>query len=75
MKITSKGQVTIPQAIRECAGFFPDSEVDFEMRGKTVILRKAKKKPSRGTHIVEHLRGRGTIRMSTDEIMTLTRGE
>lgn len=75
MKITSKGQVTIPQAIRERAGFLPDSEVDFEVRGNTVILCKAKKKTRRGTHIVEHLRGRGTVRMSTDEIMALTRGE
>lgn len=75
MKITSKGQVTIPQAIRERAGFLPDSEVDFEMRGDTVILCKAKKKASRGKQIVEYLRGRGTVRMSTDEIMALTRGE
>ena len=76
MKITSKGQVTIPQAIRERAGFLPDSEVDFEVRGNTVILCKAKKKSAgRGQRIVDHLRGRGTVRMSTDEIMALTRGE
>lgn len=75
MKITSKGQVTIPQAIRERAGFLPDSEVDFEVRGNTVVLCKADKKARRGKHIIEHLRGRGTVRMSTDEIMALTRGE
>ncbi len=75
MKITSKGQVTIPLAIRERAGFLPNSEVNFEVRGNTVVLCKAKKKNSRGKRIVEQLRGRGTVRMNTDEIMALTRGD
>jgi AbrB family looped-hinge helix DNA binding protein len=34
MKITSKGQVTIPQAVREKAGLHPHSEVEFEVREK-----------------------------------------
>jgi AbrB family looped-hinge helix DNA binding protein len=75
MKITSKGQVTIPLAIRERAGFLPNSEVNFEVRGNTVVLCKAKEKKSRGKRIVEQLRGRGTVRMNTDEIMALTRGD
>ena len=32
MKITSKGQVTIPQSVREQAGLHPHSEVEFEVR-------------------------------------------
>ena len=31
--------------------------------------------PTRGKRLVENLRGRGTINMTTDEIMALTRGE
>jgi len=74
MKVTTKGQVTIPQEIRERLGLLPHTEVDFEVRGDGVLLRKAATK-SRGTRVVEHLRGRGTVRMSTDEILALTRGE
>ncbi len=33
MKIASKGQVTMPQAVREQAGLHPHSEVDVEVRG------------------------------------------
>jgi len=78
MRITSKGQVTIPQAIREKMGFLPETEVDFVVEGNTVKIvraKKNKKKLSRGEAIVNHLRGRGTVKMTTDEIMALTRGE
>lgn len=77
MRITSKGQVTIPQHIREAAGFLPHTEVEFVLEGKAVRIVKAKggKRPSRGEQIVRHLRGRGTVRMSTDELLALTRSE
>jgi AbrB family looped-hinge helix DNA binding protein len=77
MRITSKGQVTIPQAIREAAGLLPGCEVEFRLEDGIVRLLPAppRKGPSRGERIVRHLRGRGTIRMSTEEIMALTRGE
>ncbi len=75
MRITSKGQVTIPLGIRRATGLLPNCQVEFEVRGKEVLIRKAAKQRSRGERIVEHLRGRGSIRMSTDEIMALTRGE
>jgi AbrB family looped-hinge helix DNA binding protein len=75
MKITSKGQVTIPQEIRERLGLLPHSEVEFEIDGDSVRIRKAGKRMTRGDAIVAHLRGRGTTRMTTDEIMALTRGE
>lgn len=39
MKITSKGQVTIPQEIRERLGLLPHTEVDCEMRGGVVMLK------------------------------------
>ena len=76
MRITSKGQVTIPAAIREQAGLMPNTEVTFEYDGSSVRLVRAKgRKPSRGARIVANLRGRGDVAMSTDEIMALTRGD
>jgi AbrB family looped-hinge helix DNA binding protein len=78
MRITSKGQVTIPADIREAAGLLPHTEVDFELHDGTVrIVRSgAPKKPSRGAQIVAHLRAhKGDISMTTDEIMALTRGD
>jgi AbrB family looped-hinge helix DNA binding protein len=77
MRITSKGQVTIPAEIREQAGLLPHTEVDFEYDGKTVRLVRSRKsrKDGRGERLVAHLRGRGDVDMTTDAIMALTRGE
>ena len=78
MRITSKGQVTIPLAIREKAGLMPNTEVEFELEGKVVRIKPAKRKtrPSRGERLVAHLRAHpGDVQMTTDEIMKLTRGE
>lgn len=75
MRITSKGQVTIPQEIREKAGLMPNTEVEFHFDGKVVRIVKARSSrvPSRGRALVERLKGRGDVKMSTDEIMALTR--
>jgi AbrB family looped-hinge helix DNA binding protein len=77
MRITSKGQVTIPAEIREKAGLLPQTEVEFQFDGRAVRIVRAKprNKNSRGARIVAHLRGRGDVAMSTDEIMALTRNE
>jgi AbrB family looped-hinge helix DNA binding protein len=75
MKITTKGQVTIPRHIRERLGLLPHTEVDFEIRGGGALLRKAKGGRRRGRDLVGRMRGRGTVRMTTDEIMQLTRGD
>jgi AbrB family looped-hinge helix DNA binding protein len=75
MRITSKGQVTIPLAVRQATGLLPNSEVEFEVKGDKAILRKATRRQFRGERIIQHLRGRGSVKMSTDEIMALTRGE
>ena len=77
MRITSKGQVTIPVEIREKAGLLPNTEVEFVLeRGGEVRLVKAKvtTRGGRGAEALRRLRGSGTVRMSTDEIMALTRG-
>jgi AbrB family looped-hinge helix DNA binding protein len=76
MRITSKGQVTIPAEIREKAGLLPHTDVNFEFDGKVVRIVRAgtRSKNGRGARLVAHLTGRGDIAMSTDEIMALTRG-
>jgi AbrB family looped-hinge helix DNA binding protein len=75
MRITSKGQVTIPAEIREQAGLLPHTEVNFEFDGKAVRIVRAPngKNGGRGTRLIAHLRGRGDVALSTDEIMSLTR--
>jgi AbrB family looped-hinge helix DNA binding protein len=75
MRITSKGQVTIPQEIRERLGFLPDTEVEFIAERNAVRIIKARGGARRGRRVVERLRGRATVSMSTSEIMALTRGE
>ena len=74
MKITIKGQVTIPQDIRERHGFLPGTEVHFVDDGDEVRLVKGAEKPRRGPRLIAHMRGRADTRMTTDEIMALTRG-
>ena len=75
MRITSKGQVTIPVEIRERAGLLPHTEVEFKFDGRTVrVVRcKTSDKNGRGARLVAHLRGRGDVALSTDAIMALTR--
>lgn len=75
MKITTKGQVTIPVEIRERLGLLPNTEVEFTLRGDSVVVRKARRESRRGRRLVEHMRGRGTVRMSTEEILALTRAD
>ena len=78
MRVTSKGQVTIPQHIRERLGIVPGTEVDFQLDGDGARIRRADRL-SRGEAIVERLRSAGanarTSGMTTDELMALTRGE
>ena len=77
MRITAKGQVTIPQQIREKAGLVPDTEVEFELRGDVVVIRRARPagRETRGQALIRRMRGSATAkpRMTTDEIMALLR--
>lgn len=75
MRVTSKGQVTIPRNVRQHLGIFPQSEVEFVVEGTTVILRTVVGEASRGKRLIDTMRGRANVRMTTDEIMALTRGE
>jgi len=73
MRITSKGQVTIPLAIREKLGLLPYTEVEFDIAGNTVRIRKLRGRSRRGATLLSRMRGKGSVKMSTDQIMALTR--
>ena len=78
MRITSKGQVTIPQIVRERTGLLPNTDVEFVVDGGGVRIVKTVSggRPSRGARAVQRLReSGGRVRMTTDEIMALTRGD
>ena len=78
MQITTKGQVTIPQEIRNSLGLLPHTTVEFEMAGDHALIRKARRPPgesARGRLALEVLRGTSDTRMSTDQILALTRDE
>ncbi len=70
MRVTSKGQVTIPQEIRRRLGIEPGSEVQFEVEDDGV--RMVRGSAGEGAALVAKMRGRGDG-LSTDEIMALTR--
>jgi AbrB family looped-hinge helix DNA binding protein len=73
MRVTSKGQVTIPLAIRRRLGIEPGTEVEFKLdRGGARLVRT---KTGKGASLARSMRGRGSVTMSTDEIMALTRGD
>ena len=79
MKITSKGQVTIPQAVREQAGLYPHSEVEFEVRpGGEVVIRPVKKPAASVLAAFQQVRGTANAAqfkgMGTDEFMAFLRG-
>lgn len=75
VRVTEKGQVTIPKAIRDELGIGAGTEVEFERRKDTIVVRKANAGSTRGRRLAERLRGRGDVQMTTDEIMALTRAE
>ncbi len=71
MRVTVKGQVTIPRNVRESLGIKPETEIDFiEDNGKFYIIKTDETAISGE---LKRFRGIATARMSTDEIMHLTR--
>jgi antitoxin PrlF len=73
--LTSKGQVTIPKAVRDYLGLKPGAGVDFErLASGQVVLKPARKGGKPRKSVFAGLRGRATVRMKTDEILALTRG-
>jgi AbrB family looped-hinge helix DNA binding protein len=74
MRVTSKGQVTIPIAIRNQLDIGPDTEVEFEVVGNVVHLRKVTGSVGRGRRVLERLLATPYSGPSTEELMALTRG-
>ena len=71
MRVTSKGQVTIPAEIRQRFGFLVGTEVEFVVHGGVVQLKHLDRPDRRrGNRAVQRLRGSATTRMTTDEILT-----
>lgn len=75
MRVTSKGQVTIPIHIRQRLGIGEESEVEFELVGDEARLRVAGGARHNGRALVAAMRGKATGGLSTDEVMRLTRGK
>lgn len=74
MRVTEKGQFTIPKHLRDELGIGAGTELEVERRGDTLVVRVSATQPTRGQQLVSRLRGRGDVAMTTDEIMALTRG-
>jgi len=70
MHVTTKGQVTIPVAIRQRHGITPNSEIEFKEENDRIFIVK---KRSTRVNTFKKFRGIATVKLSTDEIMKLTR--
>lgn len=73
MKVTAKGQVTIPVQLRKRLGLLPNTEVEFVLQDGQAVLRKLRRSEGCGAKVVAHLRARGTVALTTEQIMALTR--
>jgi AbrB family looped-hinge helix DNA binding protein len=81
MRVTSKGQVTIPRDLRELAGIKPNGEVIFSVEnGKLVLTPKDGKQEiedrdrlNRFLETIDRLAGTGDQEMDAEALMSLTR--
>lgn len=74
MKISDNGQITIPPDIQEQLGLLPGTEIQLEVIGDTLQLRK-QPIPNQGTELITAMRGKATRSLTTDEILQLTRAD
>ena len=75
MRITAKGQVTIPHRLRQDFGLLPHTEVVFEAGEDCVIVRSRLGRRALIRERLRRARGAGTGERTTDDIMRLTRGD
>jgi AbrB family looped-hinge helix DNA binding protein len=73
VRITRKGQVTIPAELRERFGLLPGTEVTFRVEGGRIYLERTVATTGRGDELVRRMRGAATAQSSSDEILALTR--
>ncbi|MCZ7375675.1 AbrB/MazE/SpoVT family DNA-binding domain-containing protein [Micromonospora sp. WMMC250] len=79
MRLNSKGQVTIPAALRARYNLHEGDEVDVVEDAGALRIVRVHGADTRGERLVRHMRGRGSAKetehMSTEELMELLRGE
>jgi AbrB family looped-hinge helix DNA binding protein len=75
MRLNSKGQVTIPAALRARYGLHEGDEVEVIEDGNTLRIVRAKASPTRGERLVAKMRSRATTTKSTEQLLELLRGE
>jgi antitoxin PrlF len=70
MRVTQKGQVTIPLKVRRALGIHPGSDVEFELdeRGARLLVDSVQ-----AASEVSSMRGAGAGELTTEEILALTR--
>ncbi|MBA2429794.1 MAG: AbrB/MazE/SpoVT family DNA-binding domain-containing protein [Thermoleophilaceae bacterium] len=74
MRITSKGQVTIPQELRERYGLGAGTEVEVVASEEGALIRALPPR-DRGAALVAQLRDRADGGIGADAVLRLTRGE
>ena len=74
MKVSSKGQITIPIALRERFGLNPGTEVEFVASGGALLIKPCMT-ASRSDRWLDRAAGSAKPGKSTDEIMALTRSD
>ncbi|MGH9268346.1 MAG: AbrB/MazE/SpoVT family DNA-binding domain-containing protein [Acidimicrobiales bacterium] len=73
MRVSEKGQVTIPKHLRDELGIGHGTEVEFHRDDQSIVIRKLDSGDTRGSRMVGRLRGRGDVQLTTEQIMALTR--
>ncbi|MEK1932954.1 MAG: AbrB/MazE/SpoVT family DNA-binding domain-containing protein, partial [Pararhizobium sp.] len=81
MRVTSKGQVTIPRDLRELAGIAPNSEVLFSMEGGklTIVPKDGRQEQEdrirleRFLETLQRLEGTGDQEVDANQLMEMTR--
>jgi len=80
MKVTERGQVTIPKAIRDRCGFTANSDVEFKLHANGMVTINPKRNMEDFDKAVAEYRGSATKRLrklgfkSTDEFIEAIRG-
>jgi AbrB family looped-hinge helix DNA binding protein len=75
MRVTDKGQVTIPKALRDKFGIGPGAEIEFIADETGIIIKRISEPRPDVRALVERAWGSADTGLSTDEIMALTRGD
>lgn len=75
MKVTVKGQVTIPVALRRRYGIETNTDVRFTPTKRGILIAPAETREERFLSALARATGSATTGLTTDEIMQMTRGE